>query len=153
MCYVISISSSMFDRLETDHLQVNEMNPTSVAVENPRAKHRSAHRSESPEKRITRDSETVTRYKAVPEHLHCDLNGEAVVLSLANGRYYGMNSVAARIWELVQDSRSADEIEQAILLEYEVEREVCRQQVSAFLQTMLTEELLVVIHESASEIP
>jgi hypothetical protein len=95
----------------------------------------------------------VTRYKAVPEHLYCDLNGEAVVLSLANGRYYGMNSVAARIWELVQNACSAIAIEKAILLEYEVEPEVCRQQVSEFIQRMIAEELIVVIHESGSEIP
>jgi hypothetical protein len=143
----------MFDRLETDHMQLNELNPTSVLAENLGAKHHSSGRSESPRTPISRDIETVARYKAVPEHLHCDLNGEAVVLSLANGRYYGMNSVGARIWELLQDERSADEIEQAILLEYEVEQEVCRQQVSDFLQKMVAEELLVVTHESGSEIP
>ena len=143
----------MFDRLETDHMQVNELNPTSVLVENAGAKHHSSGRSESSRTPVCRGIGNVTRYKAVPEHLHCDLNGEAVVLSLANGRYYGMNSVGARIWELVQDERSADEIEQAIFLEYEVEQEVCRQQVSDFLQKMVAEELLVVIHESGSEIP
>ena len=143
----------MFDRLETEHMQVNEMNPTSVTVGEPGDKHHSSSRSELPRPAISADSGVVIRYKAVTEHLYCDLNGEAVVLSLANGRYYGMNSVAARIWELVQDPRSADEIEQAILLEYEVEREICRRQVSDFLQTMIAEELLVVIHERGSEIP
>jgi hypothetical protein len=143
----------MFDRLETDHMQVNEMNPTSVPVLDPGAERHSSSGPQSLRMATTLDSGIVTRYKAVPEHLYCDLNGEAVVLSLENGRYYGMNSVGARIWELVQDPRSAGEIEQAILLEYDVEAEVCRQQVSAFLQTMLGEELLVVIHESGSEIP
>jgi hypothetical protein len=143
----------MFDRLETDRMQVNEVNPTSGSVQDPGAERHSSNGSESPRMAISRDNATVTRYKAVREHLYCDLEGEAVVLSLANGRYYGMNSVGARIWELVQDSRSTDEIEQAILLEYDVEPEVCSQQVSAFLRRMLAEELLVVSHESASEIP
>ncbi len=143
----------MFERLETDHMQVEDLKHISVAAEGPAVNYRSKGRSESVQMVVSPDSGTVTRYKAVTEHLYCDLNGEAVVLSLANGRYYGMNSVAARIWELVQDPRSADEIEQAILLEYEVGREVCRQQVSEFLQRMVAEELLVVIHESGSEIP
>jgi hypothetical protein len=143
----------MFDRLETEHMQVSEMNPTSILVGEPETKRRSSSRSELPRTTDISSDSVVTRYKAVTEHLYCDLNGEAVVLSLANGRYYGMNAVAARIWELVQDPHSADEIEQAILLEYEVEREVCRQQVSGFLQRMIAEELLVVIHERGSEIP
>jgi len=144
----------MFERLELDPMQLNEINPTSVSVEEPGTKHRFSSHSEPLRMAISRDTEIVTvRYKAVPEHLYCDLNGEAVVLSLANGRYYGMNEVAARIWELVQEPRSVEEIEEAILLEYDVEPEVCGQQVSDFLQRMVAENLLVVIHESGSEIP
>ena len=153
MCEVISISSSMFDRLEIDHMQVKDMNPTTVAVEDRGVKHHPTNGSGPARKEISPASKIVTRYKAVTEHLYCDLNGEAVVLSLANGRYYGMNSVAARIWELVQEARTANQIERAILLEYEVEQAVCKRQVSHFLQTMVAEELLVVIHESGPEIP
>jgi hypothetical protein len=143
----------MFDRLETDHMQVKDMNPTSVAVEERGVKRSPSNGSRVARKDIPSSGKIVTRYKAVTEHLYCDLNGEAVVLSLANGRYYGMNSVAARIWELVQEARSANEIEKAILLEYEVEQAVCKRQVSDFLQVMVAEDLLVVIHEGGSEIP
>ena len=143
----------MFDRLETDHMEVSDMNPTTVRVQEPEVERRPLNPPELLRMRVASARGIITRFKAVAEHLHCDLNGEAVVLSLANGRYYGMNSVGARIWELVQDARSADEIERAILLEYEVDQEVCRRQVSDFLQKMVAEELLVVIHESGSEIP
>ena len=144
----------MFERLELDSMQLNEINPTSVSVEEPGTTRRLSSHSELLRMAVSPYTEIVTvRYKVVPEHLYCDLNGEAVVLSLANGRYYGMNEVAARIWELVQEPRSAEEIEEAILLEYDVEPEVCGQQVSDFLQRMVAENLLVVIHESGSEIP
>ena len=143
----------MIDRLEIDHMQLNEMNPTSVSVEDPAANRHRSVRSESLRIAVPREDKSVTRYKAVPEHLYCDLNGEAVVLSLANGRYYGMNGVGARIWELVQEPRSVEEIERSILLEYEVEPDVCRQQVSDFLRQMEAEDLLVVVNESGPEIP
>ena len=35
-----------------------------------------------------------------------DLNGEAVVLDLASGAYFGLNQVGTRIWQLIeQDGR------------------------------------------------
>lgn len=68
-------------------------------------------------------------------------------MNLKNGKYYGLNPVASRIWELLQKPLSTDEIRQAILLEYEVESEVCEQEVSAFLSRMAAEELIVVVNE------
>lgn len=132
---------------------VNEVNPTPVQVEGTKTKDYPRSSSELSRTPVSQNVGLVTRYKAVPEHLYCDLNGEAVVLSLANGRYYGMNAVAARIWELVQEPRSVGEIEKSILLEYEVEPEVCKKQVSDLLQKMAAENLLVVVNESGSEIP
>lgn len=84
-------------------------------------------------------------YKAVEEHLCCDLNGEAVVLSLANGKYYGLNEVGSRIWELLQQAVSPDEIEAQILREYDVDAATCRQEVNDFLRRMLAEKLILPI--------
>lgn len=94
----------------------------------------------------------ILRYQAFKEHLCCDVNGEAVVLSLKNGKYYGLNSVALRIWELIQKPLSADEVEAAILLEYKVDNESCRLAVAAFLEKMLAEELVVLINEKIPEL-
>ena len=94
----------------------------------------------------------VSRYKAVSEHLCCDLNGEAVILNLKNGKYYGLNGVGSRIWELVQTPISASEIESVIFLEYDVAPELCQRQVSEFLKQMLAEELIEIVNETGIEI-
>ena len=94
----------------------------------------------------------VIRYKAIKEHLCCELNGEAVILSLKNGKYYGLNPVASRIWELIQTPLSTDEIQNSILLEYDVESEMCEREVSTFLNQMAAEELIVVINEKVQEL-
>jgi hypothetical protein len=99
-----------------------------------------------------RRHQAVVRYKAIGEHLCCDLNGEAVVLSLKNGKYYGLNGVGARIWELIQTPLSLAELESAILLEYDVDSELCKEQVSEFLKQMETEELIEIVHEPIVEI-
>lgn len=94
----------------------------------------------------------VVLYQAINEHLCCELNGEAVVLSLKNGKYYGLNPVASRIWELIQNPLSTEEIQQAILLEYDVESEMCAQEISIFLKQMAAEELIVIINEKVPEL-
>ena len=62
---------------------------------------------------------------AVSSHqVSCDLAGEAAILNLGNGVYYGLDSVGARIWTLVQEPRTFAEIRQAMLLEFDVEADV-----------------------------
>lgn len=87
------------------------------------------------------------RFKAVSEHLLSDLNGEAVVLSLRNGKYYGLNPVGSRIWDLLQNPIDAEEIENAILREYAVEREIGTREISSFLNMMIAEELVEIVNE------
>jgi hypothetical protein len=94
----------------------------------------------------------VSRYKAISEHLCCDLNGEAVILNLKSGKYYGLNGVGSRIWDLVQTPISPSEIERVIFLEYDVAIELCQRQVSEFLKQMLSEELIEIVNETGIEI-
>src|SRR2546427_11651852 len=44
------------------------------------------------------------------EQISCNLAEEAVVLGLKAGVYYGLNSVAARIWNLIQEPKTVCEI-------------------------------------------
>src|ERR1700730_14483347 len=43
-----------------------------------------------------------SRVEAVPDQVSCDLAGEAVILNLKNGIYFGLDPVGARIWSLIQ---------------------------------------------------
>jgi hypothetical protein len=42
---------------------------------------------------------------AAKDQVSCDLAGEAVILNLKSGIYYGLNPVAARVWSLIQRAR------------------------------------------------
>jgi len=39
------------------------------------------------------------------DQVSCDLAGEAAILNLKNGVYYGLDPVGARIWNLIQEPR------------------------------------------------
>jgi hypothetical protein len=56
-----------------------------------------------------------------------DLEGEAVILNLATGNYYGLDPIGTRIWALIQERGRVDAILDAILDEYEVEPELGKQ--------------------------
>jgi len=77
-----------------------------------------------------------SRLKAVSEHVSCQLEGEAFILSLRNGVYYGLNTVGARIWQLVQEPRTPREIRDALISEYQVEERDCTRDVLEILERL-----------------
>ena len=91
-------------------------------------------------------------YKAISEQLSGDLGGEAVILSLRTGQYYGLNSIGARIWELLQAPNSIPAIEATILSEFEVEPDECHDQVSSFIRLLESEGLIESLNGFASEV-
>lgn len=85
------------------------------------------------------DSYRVTEQTTVvvaPGLTAADLGGEAVVLDPQSGRYYGLNELGARIFELARKPRTVDRIMHALLQEYDVEAETLRADLLAFLQEM-----------------
>lgn len=73
----------------------------------------------------TRSIPLDTMVVAGGEQISCDLADEAVILSLRGGVYYGLNPVAARVWELVQEPRTIQSIREILMEEYEVDDEAC----------------------------
>ena len=68
-----------------------------------------------------------------PAPISADLDGEVVILSIDKGRYYSMNEVGSRIWALVERPISVAALIDLLVGEFEVEREICREEVLAFL--------------------
>ncbi|HMH50414.1 MAG TPA: PqqD family protein [Candidatus Acidoferrum sp.] len=55
------------------------------------------------------------------DQVSCDLQGEAAILHLKSGVYYGLDPVGARIWTLVQQPKTFSELRSTLLGEYDVE--------------------------------
>jgi hypothetical protein len=73
---------------------------------------------------------------AVQGQLSCDLQGEAVVLHLNSGKYFGFEAVATLIWSLVQQPRRVGEIRDAVLEQYDVARTVFERDLLDFLSEL-----------------
>jgi hypothetical protein len=86
---------------------------------------------------------------AAKDQVSCDLAGEAAILSIKNGVYYGLDPVGARIWSLVQEPRAVAEIRNTIIGEYDVEPERCTRDLFGLLEKLLAEGLIEVKDGSA----
>jgi Coenzyme PQQ synthesis protein D (PqqD) len=87
---------------------------------------------------------------AAKDQVSCDLAGEAAILNITNGVYYGLDPVGARIWSLMQQPRSVGEIQTVITGEYDVEPERCARDLVSLLEKLLAEGLIEVRDGSAA---
>ncbi len=84
------------------------------------------------------------------DQVSCDLSGEAAILNLKSGVYFGLNTVGASIWKLIQEPRTVREIREAILEEYDVEPNRCEHDVLELLKELSTHGLIEIIDEKST---
>lgn len=87
---------------------------------------------------------------AAKDQVSCDLAGEAAILNLQSGVYYGLNAVGGRVWHLLQEPRTVQDIRDTLLREYEVERDRCERDLLALLQDLAAAGLIEVGDEPAA---
>jgi hypothetical protein len=71
-----------------------------------------------------------------------DLDGETVLLNLASGKYFGMDLIGSRIWELLEKPLTMTKLCDALIEEYDVAREQCEHDVANYLSTLLEKKLI-----------
>ena len=85
-----------------------------------------------------------TSYKASTDHLYSEIGGEAVILDLGSGVYYGLNEVGVDIWKWLQEAQTKENVLSLLLDEYEV----TRQQAEADLEAVFTQFLEIGLIEA-----
>ena len=74
------------------------------------------------------------------------IGDETAVMSIKRGRYYAVGTVAERIWKILETPVCPREISERLMEEYDIAQEQCEREVSAFLNELI-EEGLVVEHQ------
>ena len=77
------------------------------------------------------------------------LDGQAVVLNLDSGYYFGLNEVGTRFWQRLGETDSLDTIVEGLLGEFEVERSVLEQDIAELINDLKTRKL---VEEAPSEV-
>ena len=81
------------------------------------------------------------------DQVSADLSGEAAILNLKTSTYFGLNTVGASIWKLIQEPKKVTEIRDAIIEEYDVEPDRCKHDVLELLQELSTHGLIEVVDD------
>ena len=73
-----------------------------------------------------------------------DLNGEKVMMNLDMDKYFALNGVGSRIWDIIYEPITAQRVIDTLLQEYEVEYEICKNNVLEFLGRLDDDKLICI---------
>lgn len=89
-----------------------------------------------------------TKVKAGKEVISTEMDGEAVLMHVSKGVYYGLNAVGAVIWDRLKQPAAVAEICNSVADEFEVEREVCERDVCSLLDQLEEAGLVEIVNET-----
>lgn len=93
------------------------------------------------------ETKTLDRDSSVqrnPDMIFTDFGVEMVMLSMEDSRYYGINEVGVRVWELMESPMIIAGIIDAICEEFDVSAQQCEQDLLAFLAQLQQKNMVVV---------
>jgi hypothetical protein len=79
-----------------------------------------------------------------------DLAGEAVILNLATGTYFGLNEVGTRMWHLMAEHGSTKTVVETLLAEYDVEKVQLRRDLDELIRQLADRGLVTIDAEETS---
>jgi hypothetical protein len=82
---------------------------------------------------------------AAKEQVSCELGGEAAILHMERGTYYGLDVIGAEIWKRLQTPVRVGELREFVMREYDVELAQCEQDLATLLEKLSAEGLIRVV--------
>jgi hypothetical protein len=83
------------------------------------------------------------RYIQSKQVVQSKIDNEVVMMDIESGFYFGLNSVASVIWELLKSGKTVNELVDYLITEYEVNYEQCLAETDVLIKKMIE---LKVIH-------
>jgi hypothetical protein len=85
-----------------------------------------------------------TRLSRNPSLVHTELDGHTMMMSLEAAKYFSLNPMGSRIWQLIEHPVAAGDVVVALGQEFEVDAEQCRTQTFGFLERLVANNLAIV---------
>jgi hypothetical protein len=79
------------------------------------------------------ESVLVTRGEGL---IQAEVDGEMVALHVDSGTCYGFNLTATRVWALLEQPKTIDQLCEALTGEFEVEPDACKAEVTELLEDL-----------------
>jgi hypothetical protein len=81
-------------------------------------------------------------FTASPKVLARVLDGEAVLLDLGGGNYFGLNEVGTTLWSAIESGATLEELVAKVVATYDVSFEVARADVASLLDELRAQGLV-----------
>ena len=89
--------------------------------------------------------DTTAAIQVPDDVLYRDLGGEAVIVSLVTGKYYGLDEVGTRAWALLAEHGRVEPAYQALLAEYDVDEAQLRRDLLQLIEALAEHGLVRVV--------
>ena len=86
------------------------------------------------------------------EVISADLDGQAVMMHLESYEYFGLDDIATQIWEMIGEPMSVANLCNQLLPEYGVERTTGEQDVLAYLNDLLKDDLVSIVDTKLAKV-
>jgi hypothetical protein len=83
-----------------------------------------------------------TRISRSPSVLAAEVDGEIVMMSIAQGRYYGLDDIASDIWHRIEPACSFGELVDRLTNDYAADRATIVRDVDALLTRMAAQDVV-----------
>ena len=70
------------------------------------------------------------------------LDNESVILDIKTERYFGLNQVGTRVWQLLPKYSDLEVLLSILLAEYDIEENILRQDITELLDALVLQELV-----------
>jgi Coenzyme PQQ synthesis protein D (PqqD) len=84
---------------------------------------------------------------ASQDNVSCALGDEVAILQIRSGIYFGLDPVGARLWNLLREPHTVEQLREELLSEYDVEPERCEEDLLALLETLHAQGLIEIRRE------
>jgi hypothetical protein len=86
--------------------------------------------------------ESIGKLTISPNAVARQVGEETIILHLGSGRYFGLDAVGARVWQLMGEGKSLGEICDVLLEEFEVSREDLKRDMDVLIKQLLEQDLI-----------
>lgn len=82
------------------------------------------------------------------DQVEADIGSETLLMRVDSGRYYSVEETGRAIWTIIDGRTPVKAIVEALLEQYDVDRETCEAQTLSFLDDLLAQNLITQLKAS-----
>jgi hypothetical protein len=90
--------------------------------------------------------EIETTIKKSIDLLEANLEDSLALMSIEDGKYYGMNPIGKEIWKLIDVPIKTNKIIDQLLIDFSIDSETCQKETIIFLNQLLERKMILIVN-------